>query len=342
MNERSHYRSAGVDVTAGEEAVRRIQPWAQHTFRPEVIGGLGGFAGLFRLPQGVTDPVLVAGCDGVGTKLAIAEALGSWETVGIDLVAMCVNDIVTVGAQPLFFLDYIATGRLDPEAIERVVASMSRALSQIQTALLGGEMAEMPGFYPVGRMDLAGFAVGVVARDQILDGSAVQPGDWLIGLPSSGLHANGYALVRRILVEQGLRYDDVVPGIGLLGEVLLTPTRLYVHALQEALRIGGVHAAAHLTGGGWQGNLPRVLPQNCCAHVQRTAWEVPQLFWKLSEWGGINTEEMFATFNMGIGMVLLVDAQAAEAIMVRLADSGEEPVMLGQVEKGPRGIRWEE
>jgi phosphoribosylformylglycinamidine cyclo-ligase len=339
---RPRYTKAGVDVGRGEEAVERIRPWAERTYTPQVLGTLGGFAGAFRLDlTGYEEPVLLAGADGVGTKLAIAEALGRWDTVGMDLVAMCVNDVAAQGGRPLFFLDYIAADRLSLKAVEEVVASMSQGCLEAGCALLGGEMAEMPGFYPPGRMDLAGFAVGVAERRQLWGPHAVRPGDVLVGLASEGLHANGYSLVRRILEDRGLGYGERGEGGRTLGEELLSPTRIYVKPLQAAGRAGRVHAAAHITGGGWQGNVPRMLPPGLCAHVDTDAWPRPSIFSRLAQWGEVPLREMFATFNMGVGMVLAVASEDTPAVLDALREAGQEAYRLGEVRPGERGIKLE-
>lgn len=335
---RDAYRRAGVDVDAGETAVRRIRPLAERTYGPDVLGSLGGFAGAFRLPvQGMREPVLLAGCDGVGTKLAVAEATGDFTAIGQDLVAMCVNDVAAAGARPLFFLDYIATGRLDPAQVEVVVAGMARALEAVGAALLGGEMAEMPGFYAPGRMDLAGFAVGLCERDAMLGPERVRAGDVLVGLASSGLHANGFSLVRRLVEAQALDYDATVDGVGALGRALLRPTRLYVRALEAMAAAGGLHAAAHITGGGWQGNVARVVPRGLTAIVEPGSWTVPPLFAHLAAWGDLGRDEMLATFNMGIGLVAAVDPTALAAQTAALTALGERPAVVGRVVAGGAG-----
>lgn len=338
MTRRESYRRAGVDVAAGETAVDRIRPWAERTFTPAVLGTLGGFAGAFRFPaEAYREPVLLAGCDGVGTKLAVAECVGDFSGIGQDLVAMCVNDVAAAGGTPLFFLDYLATGRLEPERVEAVVAGMARALESVGAALLGGEMAEMPGFYAPGRMDLAGFAVGVCERDSLLGPERVRAGDVLIGLRSSGVHANGFSLVRRLVEERGRGYGEVVDGVGPLGTALLAPTRLYVRALEALGAAGGLRAAAHITGGGWQGNVARVVRAGLTARIDRAGWTVPPLFEHLAAWGGLDPEEMLATFNMGIGLVAVVDPQSLGAALAALAALGEEGLVVGQVAEGGAG-----
>lgn len=307
------YRDAGVDIDAADSLVERIGPMARSTTRPGVLGGIGGFGGLFQL--GATgrwrDPVLVSGTDGVGTKLLVAQQAGRHDTIGIDLVAMCVNDIVVAGAEPLFFLDYFATGKLEVEAAAEVVQGVAEGCRRAGCALLGGETAEMPGMYAPGHYDLAGFAVGVVERDEILDGSGVRPGDVLVGLPSSGVHSNGFSLVRKVVSEAGWALDADPGGLGRpLADVLLEPTRIYV---KEMLAVRDrMLAAAHITGGGLPGNVPRVLPAGMGARLSRSAWEEPAIFSLLRDAGRIDEESMLRTFNCGLGMVLVTRAAHAD------------------------------
>jgi len=318
---RDAYRDAGVDIDAGEALVERIKPLAATTHRPGVLGGLGGFGGLFSVPSGYTDPVLVSGTDGVGTKLLVAQALGRHDTIGVDLVAMCVNDIAVSGAEPLFFLDYFATGKLSVDEGAAVVAGIAEGCRQAGCALLGGETAEMPGMYSPGHYDLAGFAVGIVERSEILDGSAVRPGWRLVGLPASGLHSNGYSLVRRVLVDGG-RFDlDTDPGdLGApLGDVLLTPTTIYVKELARLRAAHPIGALCHITGGGLPGNLPRVLPEGCGVRLYDGSWVVPPIMRLLQREGQLSDDDLLRTFNCGIGMVAAVPASAAEALA---ADAG--------------------
>ncbi len=327
------YRDAGVDIEAGERLVDRIKPLAARTRIPEILGGVGGFAGLCRVPEGLKEPVLVSGTDGVGTKLRVAFLAGKHDTVGIDLVAMCVNDVLTVGARPLFFLDYFATGKLDVGVAEQVIAGIARGCELAECALLGGETAEMPGFYPEGEYDLAGFAVGVVERASILDGSAVKEDDVLIGLPSSGLHSNGYSLARKVLLERAsLPLDGEIEALGsTLAEALLTPTRIYTAAVRAALAAGGVHALCHVTGGGLPGNLPRVLPEGTGAEVNPGAISPSPIFDLIAREGGVSDEEMRRTFNLGVGLVLAVDPASADAVTEALGAAGETPSSLGRV-----------
>lgn len=337
------YRAAGVDLRAGEEAVRRIRPLARRTYRAEVLGDLGAFAGFFRLPAGYRDPVLLAAADGVGSKLRVAFRARRHDTVGIDLVAMNVNDLLVHGAEPLVFLDYIGIGRLEPRLVEAVVRGIAAGCREAGCALLGGETAELPDFYPPGEYDLAGFAVGVVERRRLLDGRAVRPGDVLLGLASSGLHANGFSLVRKVVFERlGLRPATRVAALGgRVADVLLTPTRIYVRPVLDLLRSGvPVHAMAHVTGGGLTGNLPRVLPPGCRAVVRRGSWPVPPVFDFLRRAGGIAEPEMFRVFNMGVGFVLILPPGALAGARARLEGAGVEAWPIGEVRRGPRGVTY--
>lgn len=326
------YADAGVDIDAGNALVERIKPAAKRTTRPGVMAGLGGFGALFDLKAaGFEDPVLVAATDGVGTKLRIAIDTGNVDGVGIDLVAMCVNDLVCQGAEPLFFLDYFATGHLETETAARIIEGIAEGCVRSGCALIGGETAEMPGMYPDGDFDLAGFAVGAMERGADLP-SGVQEGDVLLGLVSDGVHSNGYSLVRKLVEMSGLGWDADCPwGEGTLGAALLTPTRLYVRQALKAVRAGGVHALAHITGGGLTENLPRVLPEGMGAEINLDAWALPGTFRWLAEQGGIVPAEMLKTFNCGIGMILSVDAGQAEALTALLEGEGETVVRLGQV-----------
>ncbi len=308
------YREAGVDVEAGRAFVERIRNLVHSTHRPEVIGGLGGFSGCFQLPGGLREPVLVSGTDGVGTKLKLAQVLNCHHTIGIDLVAMCVNDVLTAGAEPLFFLDYLATGKLNPEQLTQVVAGISQGCQMAGCALLGGETAEMPGFYQPGEYDLAGFCVGIVEKSQMLDGSQVQVGDVAIGLASQGVHSNGFSLVRKI-VDGGFNWSDrlELSGGKSLGEIFLTPTQIYVKPVLAARQEGLViHGMAHITGGGLPENLPRCLGANQSIQIDPNSWSIPPIFEWLAEAGSVNRLDMFNTFNMGIGFVLLVPPNQAE------------------------------
>ena len=335
------YADAGVDIDAGNALVERIKPAAKRTSRPGVTGGLGGFGALFDLKAaGYNDPVLVAATDGVGTKLRIAIDTGHVGSVGIDLVAMCVNDLVCQGAEPLFFLDYFATGKLDTDSAAQVIEGIAAGCEGSGCALIGGETAEMPGMYPPGDFDLAGFAVGAMERGQALP-KEVSEGDVLLGLASDGIHSNGYSLVRRLVEQSGLTWDSPSPfgGGGALGEVLLTPTRLYVRSVMSAIRNGGVHALAHITGGGLTENLPRVLPEGLGADIDLTAWALPDVFSWMAATGGIAETEMLKTFNCGIGMVVVAAPDQVENLTDILSAGGETVVRLGTVTSGD-GVRY--
>lgn len=329
------YASAGVDIDAGNALIDRIKPAAAATKRAGVMSGLGGFGGLFDLKgAGYSDPILVSATDGVGTKLRIAIDTGNYDTVGIDLVAMCVNDLVCQGAEPLFFLDYFATGKLDLDAATTIINGIAKGCEASGCALIGGETAEMPGMYHDGDFDLAGFAVGAMERGADLP-AGVAEGDVLLGLASNGVHSNGYSLVRKIVELSGLGWDAASPfGEGTLGEALLAPTRLYVTQVLSAIRAGGVHGLAHITGGGLTENLPRVLPEGLGAQVDLTAWSLPPVFAWLAEQGGISQAEMLKTFNSGIGMVVVVAADQAEAITGLLQSEGETVYQLGHLIEG--------
>jgi phosphoribosylformylglycinamidine cyclo-ligase len=331
------YKDAGVDIEAGESLVERIKPLAAATRIPEVLGSVGGFAGVCGLPEGMKDPVLVSGTDGVGTKLKIAFATGIHDTVGIDLVAMCVNDVLTTGARPLFFLDYFATGRVDVDVGEAVVRGIAEGCKQSGCALLGGETAELPGFYADGEYDLAGFCVGVAERDALLDPSRVTAGDALVGVASSGLHSNGFSLARRALLEgAGLALDAEVDELGqTLGRALLEPTRIYAKAVRAASGATDVHALCHVTGGGLVGNLPRVLPEGLGAEVRTDEVAPPPIFELVREAGSIAQDEMRRTFNLGIGLVIAVPASEEEAVIRAVTGAGERAFRLGRVVLAP-------
>jgi len=325
------YQDAGVNIAAGEAAVEKIKPAVARTRRPEVLGGLGGFAGLFALDvQKYPEPVLVSGTDGVGTKLRIAFQMNKHDTVGQDAVAMCVNDILVQGAEPLFFLDYIAVGKLDPQQVATVVCGIAAACEIAGCALIGGEMAEMPGFYQDEEYDIAGFAVGVVNRDRLIDGSRIRPGDRLLGLRSSGLHSNGYSLVRKIFAGQAL--ETVFPELGApLGDVLLTPTRIYVRPVRALLEQIDVPGLAHITGGGFTENLPRVLPAGCGLEIVTGSWPVPPIFELVQRLGQVEDREMYRTFNMGIGFVVIVHPEDEAQALAILREQGEDPCPIGSI-----------
>ncbi|SMX34644.1 phosphoribosylformylglycinamidine cyclo-ligase [Actibacterium lipolyticum] len=334
------YADAGVDIDAGNALVDRIKPAAKRTNRPGVMAGLGGFGALFDLKAaGYVDPVLVAATDGVGTKLRIAIDTGEVGGVGIDLVAMCVNDLVCQGAEPLFFLDYFATGKLEVEEAAKVVEGIAEGCARSGCALIGGETAEMPGMYHDGDFDLAGFAVGAMERGAALP-DGVQAGDVLLGLASDGVHSNGYSLVRKVVEMTGLGWDADCPfADGTLGQALLTPTRLYVKPALAAVRAGGVHALAHITGGGLTENLPRVLPDNLGADIDLGAWDLPPVFRWLAETAGMEQAELLKTFNAGIGMILSVAADRADELEKLLAAEGETVSRIGTVSEGA-GMRY--
>ena len=339
-DDRLSYKSAGVDIDAGNALVERIKPIAARTRIPGVLAGLGGFGSLFELPlDRYRKPVLVAGTDGVGTKLMLAIETGRHGGVGIDLVAMCVNDIIVQGAQPLFFLDYYATGKLEVEAAAAVIEGIGRGCKLAGCALVGGETAEMPGMYQRGEYDLAGFCVGVVEKDELLDGSRVRPGDILIGLPSSGPHSNGYSLIRKVLERSGAQLEQDLNGRP-LGDWLLEPTRIYVKPLLQLLRHVHVHALAHITGGGITENLPRVLTDRVQALIDLDAWKRPAIFEWLMEQGGVDEGEMLRTFNCGIGMIVCVAAQDESAALAQLRAAGENPFVIGELVPGESKVNY--
>jgi phosphoribosylformylglycinamidine cyclo-ligase len=336
------YAGAGVDIDAGERAVDLIKPLVQSTLRPEVLGGLGGFGGLFGLDTSrYHQPVLVAGTDGVGTKALVAQATGRFDTVGIDLVAMCVDDLVCQGAEPLFFLDYISTGAVDPVSMAALVSGVADGCRQVGAALLGGEMAEHAGVMKPGEFDLVGFAVGVVERDAMLGPARVEVGDALIGLPSPGLRCNGYTLARHVLLERaGLELGAPAwPGAGsTLADELLRPSVIYTPAVRAAMAAADVHAAAHITGGGFEGNLPRALPQGMRAVVDRATWEVPRIFSEIRRLGEVTDPEMARVFNLGVGMVVVVGSDSVPDALAALRRAGVEGVVIGQVVAGEPGV----
>lgn len=337
------YRAAGVDIEAGDRLVKKIGPAVRSTYRPEVIGDIGGFGGFFALAAGkYRDPVLVSGADGVGTKLRIAFLTGRHDTVGIDLVAMCANDIAVHGAEPLFFLDYFATGKLDEGTAAVVIGGIAEGCRQAGCALLGGETAEMPGFYPAGEYDLAGFAVGAVERDRIIDGRGVTPGDVLLGLVSSGLHSNGYSLARRIVDDAGWGLNDSPEGLGMtLADALLAPTRIYVKPMLVLIARAPVKAFAHITGGGIPGNVPRVMPEGTRAMIDPGSWTRPPIVDLLQRQAEVAEEEMFRTFNCGIGMVAIVAPGDADAARSALESAGESVRVIGEVVRGEGPARVE-
>lgn len=340
----SAYRAAGVDIDAQDEALSEVKKLARSTFTEGVLTEIGSFGGLFRPDlTGIEEPVLVSSADGVGTKLMVARLAGDFSTVGADLVNHCVNDILVQGARPLFFMDYVGAGTLDPASVVALVQGVAAACRENGCALLGGETAEMPGFYEPGDYELVGFIVGLADRPKIFDGSRVRPGDVLLGLASDGLHTNGYSLARRILFDTlGLGPQDPVPGLeGTVASELLRTHRTYLPVVGPLLGHPGLHAMAHVTGGGLTDNLPRILPSGCEARVDTGSWTVPPLFRVLEERGSVSRKEMLRVFNMGIGFVLVVDPGAAEDVARSLSELGEEPVPLGAVAEGDRRVRYE-
>ena len=326
------YRDAGVDIDAGNRLVDRIKPHARRTLRPGVLGGLGGFGALFELPlDRYRQPVLVSGTDGVGTKLKLALELNRHDTIGVDLVAMCVNDVLVVGAEPLFFLDYYASGHLNVDVAADVIKGIADGCAQAGAALVGGETAEMPGMYNEGDYDLAGFCVGAVEKARIIDGSKVQPGDVLLGLASSGPHSNGYSLIRKILAVSGATLEQPFAAGQTLGQTLLAPTRIYVKPILRLLEQVEVHAIAHITGGGLTENIPRVLPANTKAIIKMQSWQRPAIFQWLQEQGGVAEAEMRRTFNCGVGLVVCVAAEDAERAQTVLREAGETVCPLGHI-----------
>src|SRR5690554_5044927 len=336
MNSPLSYKEAGVDIDAGDELVSRIGPLARRTMREGVLAGIGGFGALFEVPRRFREPVLVSGTDGVGTKLRLAFALGRHDTVGIDLVGMSVNDILVQGAEPLFFLDYFACGRLDVDVAAAVVGGIAAGCEQAGCALIGGETAEMPGMYPDGEYDLAGFAVGVVEKSAIIDGKSIEPGDAVLGLASSGAHSNGFSLLRKILKHANARPGQELDGRP-LEDVVMAPTRIYVKSVLKALADHGsaIKGLAHITGGGLLDNIPRVLQSNLAARLNLDAWTLPPLFQWLQENGNVAQEEMLRVFNCGVGMVVIVPAAQADAISATFRSQGETVYHLGEIVERP-------
>jgi phosphoribosylformylglycinamidine cyclo-ligase len=337
------YKASGVDIDAGNETVRRIKTLARGTFTPGVLSEIGSFGGLFSLaPAGWTDPVLVASADGVGTKLKVAFLANRHDTIGQDLVNHCVNDILVQGAAPLFFLDYLATGRLSPDVAEEIVRGLARACRENGCALLGGETAEMPGFYTEGEYDVAGFIVGAVERSRLVTGKSLVPGDVLLGVPSVGLHTNGYSLARQIVFERlGLTVDSHVPELGeTVGEALLRPHRSYLQPVQPLLAAGIVKGMAHITGGGLTDNVPRILPEGTAAEVRRGAWPVPPIFQWLVNAGDVALEDQYRAFNMGVGLVVVVAAADADRARALLLEAGQDAHEIGRIVAGSPAVRY--
>ncbi len=328
------YQDAGVNIQAGNEVIERIKPAVARTLRPEVLGGLGGFGGLFKLDlQKYPEPVLVSGTDGVGTKLRLAFQMNKHDSIGQDAVAMCVNDILVQGAEPLFFLDYLAVGKVEPGRVAEVIGGVAKGCEMAGCSLIGGETAEMPGFYAEDEYDIAGFSVGVVNRNQLIDGSKIQAGDVLIGLPSTGLHSNGYSLARKIFESYSL--EEVFPELGeALGETLLRPTRIYVKSILPLLRGGEILGMAHITGGGLTDNIPRVLPPGLGVRIDTATWEQPPIFTLMQRLGDVAWPEMYRTFNMGVGFVIIVHPEESDEICKKLAELGEKCFIMGSVISG--------
>ena len=333
METKLTYADAGVDIDAGNHSVQLIKDCVKATYRPEVLGDLGGFGGLFALNNTYKEPVLVSGTDGVGTKLVLAFKLNKHDTIGQDAVAMCVNDILVQGAEPLFFLDYLAVGKLIPEQVADVVKGVANACKESGCALIGGETAEMNGFYPVGEYDIAGFAVGAVEKSKIITSEKVKAGDVILGLPSSGIHSNGYSLVRKIVFDvKGFKGDEYIQELGkTIGDELLTPTRLYPKTCLPLIEKFDIHGMVHVTGGGYYENIPRALPEDMGAEIDAEAWTVPPIFNLLKEWGNVDWHEMYRTFNMGIGMIIIASADEAEKIKADLASRNETVYEIGKV-----------
>ncbi|MCR5526404.1 MAG: phosphoribosylformylglycinamidine cyclo-ligase [Lachnospiraceae bacterium] len=337
------YKSAGVDVEAGYKAVELMKKHVKETMRPEVLGGLGGFSGAFSLKNFMTmkNPTLVSGTDGVGTKLKLAFILDKHDTVGIDCVAMCVNDIACAGGEPLFFLDYIACGKNYPEKIATIVKGVADGCKQSDAALIGGETAEMPGFYPENEYDLAGFAVGIVDQDNLIDGSSIKDGDVLVGIGSSGVHSNGFSLVRKVFEMSEASLSRHFDSLGCtLGEALIRPTKIYVKALREVKNAGvTIKGCSHITGGGFYENIPRMLPADITAVINKNSYEIPPIFEMIAKDGGIEEHMMYNTYNMGIGMLLAVDPADADKTVEAVRKSGEKAFIIGRAESGEKGVR---
>lgn len=334
------YKDSGVDIDAGNESVKLIKDYVKATYRSEVLGDLGGFGGLFALKK-YDEPILVSGTDGVGTKLKIAFKLNKHDTIGQDAVAMCVNDILVQGAEPLFFLDYLAVGKLEPQKVAEIVKGVANACKESGCALIGGETAEMSGFYKLGEYDIAGFAVGVVEKKKLITADKVHEGDILIGLPSSGLHSNGFSLVRKIVFDvKKMTGDEYIEELDKkIAEELLTPTRLYPKVCLPLINKFNIHGMVHITGGGFYDNIPRALPQDLGVEIDGESWELPQIFWLLKQWGNVDWKEMYRTFNCGIGMILIVDKNDVDEISKHLKDNGEEFYQIGKVVKGNHEVK---
>ena len=340
MNDKLTYKDSGVDIDAGNESVKLIKDSVRATYRPEVLGDLGGFGGLFALKK-YNEPILVSGTDGVGTKLKIAFMLNKHDTIGQDAVAMCVNDILVQGAEPLFFLDYLAVGKLEPDKVAEIVKGVANACKESGCALIGGETAEMAGFYSDGEYDIAGFSVGVVEKSKLITADRVREGDMLIGLPSSGLHSNGFSLVRKIVFErQKMNGSEYINELGkTIGEELLTPTRLYPKTCLPLIEKFNLHGMVHITGGGFWENIPRALPDNLGVEIDGNAWAIPPIFKLIKSWGNVDWHEMFRTFNCGIGMVLIASSDEVETICSHLDRNNEQYYKIGRVVKSSHDVK---
>lgn len=334
------YKDAGVNIDAGNQAVQLMRAAIEKTHRPEVISSIGGFAGLFALSDKYREPVLVSGTDGVGTKLKVAQMMNVHDTIGIDLVAMCVNDILVCGAEPLFFLDYLAVGALDPTQAAEIVEGVAQGCRMAGCALIGGETAEMPGFYQPGEYDVAGFALGVVERSQIIDGRSIKDGDMIIGLASNGIHSNGLSLARKVLFDDaGLSIDDILPQYAhSIGEELLRPTSIYFEAIKAAMACARIKGMAHITGGGLSENILRVVPDGLAVSIETGSWVIPEIFATIKSLGNVPDTEMYRTFNMGIGMALVIDEHDSVSVMTAMEETGVEAVAIGCITKGKRGV----
>lgn len=336
------YKEAGVDIDKGNQAVELIKPIVKSTFRPEVLTELGGFGGLFALDkEKYHEPILVSGTDGVGTKLKLAFQMDKHDTIGIDAVAMCVNDVLVSGAEPLFFLDYLAVGRLEPEQVAQIVQGIAEGCRQAGCALVGGETAEMPGFYPSGEYDVAGFVVGVVDKSKIIDGKKIIPGDVVFGLPATGLHSNGFSLVRKVMEKAGLKLTDNIPQLGgELGKILLEPTRIYVSVIRQLIEKIHIKGLAHITGGGLTENIPRIIPPHTNVIIKKDSWPVLPIFKLMQEKGQISEDEMYRTFNMGIGMAIIVAEEERDKLIEICRELNQEVYEIGVVTKGERQVLY--
>lgn len=334
------YKDAGVNIEAGYESVERIKKHVKKTFTNNVISDLGGFGGLFALPSGYNNPVLVSGTDGVGTKLVLSQKMDKHDTIGIDCVAMCVNDIICQGAKPLFFLDYIACGKNNPERIEQIVAGVAEGCLQSQASLIGGETAEMPDMYTEDEYDIAGFAVGIADRDKLITGQKIKEGDIVLGIPSSGIHSNGFSLVRKLFFNHNqFSLEEYIPEFGqTLGETLLTPTKIYYHSAFKAISENNIKGISHITGGGFYENIPRIMPQGLTANIYKNRIPKLPVFEMMQKLGNLEDDDMFSTFNMGIGLVMVLSPEEVDGVISAIIEGKEEPIILGEITKGDKGV----